>query len=88
VGSVSISSTGSTLTSSTVINWQDFSVGAGHAIRFDQPDASTVALNRVVDTSASLISGALSANGRMFLVNPNGVIFGACRDRSRSVSEI
>ena len=81
-GSAAISSAGNTLTvtqtsAKAIINWQDFSVGAGHAVRFAQPDASAVALNRVVGTSASLIDGALSANGRVFLVNPNGVLFGA-----------
>jgi filamentous hemagglutinin family protein len=81
-GTAAISSAGNALTvtqtsAKAVINWQDFSVGAGKAVRFDQPDASSVTLNRVVGTSASLIDGALSANGRVFLVNPNGVLFGA-----------
>jgi len=81
-GGATFSTAGSALTVSqstakAIINWQDFSVGAGHAVRFAQPDASAVTLNRVVGTSASLIDGAISANGRVFLVNPNGVLFGA-----------
>ncbi|MEY3548063.1 MAG: hypothetical protein RLZZ552_430, partial [Verrucomicrobiota bacterium] len=34
-------------------------------------------LNRVTGSEASVISGALSANGNVFLVNPNGVLFNA-----------
>jgi haemagglutination activity domain len=33
-------------------------------------------LNRVTSTEASLIRGALQSNGRVFLINPNGIIFG------------
>ena len=59
-----------------VINWQSFSIGAGGQVTFQQPNAGAVALNRVVGTDASSIMGTLIANGRIFLVNPNGVLFG------------
>ena len=58
------------------INWQSFSIGAGEAVRFAQPSASSVALNRVVGQNPSEILGSLSANGQVFLLNPNGVLFG------------
>jgi len=60
-----------------VVNWQGFDVAAGENVVFVQPSASAVALNRVSGASASNISGNISANGRIFLVNPNGVVFGS-----------
>lgn len=58
-----------------VTDWQRFSVGQGHTLTFVQPSASAVALNRVIGSDASVIQGALRANGHVFLVNPNGVLF-------------
>ena len=63
--------------SKAIINWRDFSISAQEAVRFLQPGASAVALNRVVGTDPSLIYGLLSANGRIFVINPNGVLVGA-----------
>ena len=61
---------------SAVLNWQSFSIGAGEAVQFVQPSTSAVALNRVVGTDPSAILGSLSSNGKVFLVNPNGILFG------------
>lgn len=57
------------------IDWQSFSIGQGNSVRFVQPSASAVALNRVLGSDVSVIQGALTANGQVFLVNPNGVLF-------------
>lgn len=62
-------------TSRAVINWQSFSIGSGAWVRFNQPGASSVVLNRVVGGSASEIFGRLTSNGQVFLSNPNGVLF-------------
>ena len=59
-----------------VINWQSFSIGQGEAVRFIQPNSSSVALNRVLGADPSSILGSLSANGKVFLLNPNGILFG------------
>ena len=59
------------------LDWASFSVGAGETVRFLQPNAQSVALNRVLGTDPSSILGRLSANGQVFLLNPNGVLFGA-----------
>lgn len=60
-----------------IIEWGGFSIGKDHAVRFLQPGASSIALNRVVGGELSEIAGALSANGKIFLINPAGVLFGA-----------
>ena len=59
-----------------VINWQTFSIGAGESVMFVQPDSSSIALNRVIGPDPSSILGSLSANGKVFLLNANGVLFG------------
>lgn len=58
------------------LNWQSFNIADGEQVRFNQPSSSAIALNRVVGQDASSILGSLSANGQVFLVNPNGVLFG------------
>lgn len=58
-----------------IINWQSFSIAAPESVSFRQPSLSSVVLNRVIGTPASEIAGRMSANGQVFLVNPNGVLF-------------
>lgn len=60
-----------------IINWNQFSIGAGELTRFLQPSATSAVLNRVVGQNASQILGQLQANGRVFLINPNGIVIGA-----------
>src|SRR5258706_9532689 len=66
-----------TNTPNAIINWQAFSIGAGESTRFVQQSASSSVLNRVVGQDPSAIYGTLSSNGRVFLLNPNGILFGA-----------
>jgi filamentous hemagglutinin family protein len=60
-----------------VIEWADFSIGQGETVNFDQPDAASIALNRVIGSTPSSIFGSLTANGRVFLVNQAGITFGS-----------
>ncbi|MBF0325573.1 MAG: filamentous hemagglutinin N-terminal domain-containing protein [Alphaproteobacteria bacterium] len=64
-------------TDKAVINWRSFSIGADETTRFNQPSSSSTTLNRVTGDQVSKILGNLSANGKVFLVNPNGIVFGA-----------
>ncbi|WP_321958998.1 GLUG motif-containing protein [Burkholderia cenocepacia] len=64
-------------TDKLVTNWQDFSVANGERVSFQQPGSQSIALNRVIGNNGSQIHGSIDANGRVFLVNPNGVLFGS-----------
>ena len=64
-------------TQKAILNWQSFNIGADAQVNFAQPNASAVALNRVLSSDPSAIYGKLNANGQVFLLNPNGVLFGA-----------
>ncbi len=58
-----------------IINWQGFSINPNEAVNIQQPNAQAALLNRVVGADASQIQGKLNANGHVYLVNPNGVLF-------------
>ena len=57
-----------------VINWRDFSIGAGGQVVINNANGAT--LNQVTGGQLSQISGLLSATGSVYLINPNGVIVG------------
>lgn len=59
-----------------ILNWQSFNIAPNEVTQFIQPNASSVALNRIFDQNPSQIMGSLRANGTVMLVNPNGVFFG------------
>jgi|GEM_PF-3102071 len=59
-----------------IVNWNSFSIGSNEAVRINQPGADSVHLSRVVGQDPSQILGELSSNGKVFLINPNGIMFG------------
>jgi filamentous hemagglutinin family protein len=61
-----------------IINWSTFNIGRGETTTFNQPGASSVALNRVIGGQGpSFLDGTLTANGHVFIVNGDGILFGA-----------
>ncbi|QNP49172.1 two-partner secretion domain-containing protein [Diaphorobacter aerolatus] len=64
----------------SVIHWSTFSVVEGATVNFQQPGTGSITLNRVVGTSsfggASVVNGNINAPGRVFIINPLGVLFG------------
>jgi len=57
------------------INWQSFNVAVTESVHFNQPGRSSIVLNRVLGQSRSAIHGKITANGQVFILNPNGVLF-------------
>jgi filamentous hemagglutinin family protein len=80
-GTASFSSAGNILnitnSPNAIINWGSFSIGVNELTRFIQQSGSSAVLNRVIGQDPSAILGALQSNGRVFLINPNGIVFGA-----------
>jgi filamentous hemagglutinin family protein len=64
-------------TDKAILNWNSFSIAANETVHFVQPSISSIALNRVIGVDPSVILGQLQSNGRIFLINPNGILFGA-----------
>ena len=62
--------------SSLVIDWDTFNLGVNGQVDFIQPDASAIALNRILDVNPSQIFGNINANGQVILLNTNGILFG------------
>ncbi len=60
-------------TRTAIINWQKFGVKSGESVTFAQPDAGSLAVNRVQTQVPSHIAGQLTANGNVWIVNPSGV---------------
>jgi len=79
-GAASFSQAGSALTvtnsNGAIINWNTFSIGAGESTRFIQPSSASSVLNRVLANDPSVILGSLASNGRVWLVNPAGILVG------------
>jgi filamentous hemagglutinin family protein len=78
-GAASFNQVGNVLTvtnsNGTIINWNKFSIGAGETTHFAQTSAASSVLNRVLNDPTA-IYGTLSSNGRVWLVNPAGIMVG------------
>ena len=80
-GTATISQSGNTTninqsTQKASINWQKFGIKADEVVNFNQPNVNSITLNRVIGNERSIIDGALNANGQVWILNSNGVLFG------------
>jgi filamentous hemagglutinin family protein len=80
-GNADISTSGNNMNITTsdksIINWNSYNISSTNTVNYQQPSASSVSLNRVTGIEPSGIYGALTSNGQVFVVNPNGIVFGA-----------
>lgn len=58
-----------------VIDWNSFNVGRDATVRFNQ-NKEWSALNRIWDANPSQIFGTVKADGKIYLINRNGILFG------------
>ncbi len=63
-------------TDRAILNWQSFNVGSNNKVQFNQPNSSSIALNRIFQEDPSRILGKVTANGQIYLYNQNGFVFG------------
>lgn len=80
-GKGSIATTGNQMTikqssKKMIADWDTFNIGTQAGVAFRQPNSKSVALNRIYDQNPSQILGSLTANGRIYLINPAGIVFG------------
>lgn len=60
-----------------IIHWQNFNIAQNEITRFIQQNSQSAVLNRIIGENPSAILGQLASNGKVFLINPNGIVFGA-----------
>ncbi|MBI3755767.1 MAG: filamentous hemagglutinin N-terminal domain-containing protein [Deltaproteobacteria bacterium] len=63
-------------TDKAIINWQGYSIQSNETVKYLMPSSNSISLNRVIGTNPSFIYGQLSANGRVWVINPNGLLIG------------
>ena len=60
-------------TNKSIINWDSFSIHKGGQVDFNMPSSKSSSLNRVTGSTPSRIAGQINSNGKVLLINPNGV---------------
>ena len=58
-----------------ILNWQQFNIDPGYHVVFNQPSTTSSTLNRIWDANPTTIAGSLTANGQLYLINQNGILF-------------
>ena len=79
-GTANINQNGNLLTitnsPNAIINWQGFSIGSGETTNFIQQSVNSSILNRVIGADPSALLGTMTSNGKVFLINPAGIMVG------------
>ncbi|MGA2224407.1 MAG: filamentous hemagglutinin N-terminal domain-containing protein, partial [Syntrophobacteraceae bacterium] len=61
-----------------VVSWQSFNIGQNATVHFDQEGNRTWGvLNRIYDQNPTQIMGKMTADGTVYLINQNGILFGS-----------
>jgi filamentous hemagglutinin family protein len=79
IGSVSHSDLTTTVNQSSQIlslKWNSFNIAPNETVNFLQPSSTAIAINHIYTTDGTQILGHLNANGQVYLINPNGILFG------------
>jgi filamentous hemagglutinin family protein len=66
-----------TTSDQVLIEWGSFSIAQGETTQFIQPGTTSLAINRVTGVDPSAFYGTLAANGRVMVINPNGILVGS-----------
>ncbi|WP_158937454.1 filamentous hemagglutinin N-terminal domain-containing protein [Burkholderia sp. S171] len=56
-----------------VSNWTSFDIGSQASVVVKQPTTNSTLVSQVVTSAPTRIAGALTANGRVFVINPAGI---------------
>jgi filamentous hemagglutinin family protein len=78
-GTITQAGTTTTVTQASqnlLLNWKSFNIAPQETVDFVQPSATSIAVNRIFDINGTQILGHLNANGQVYLINPNGIVFG------------
>jgi filamentous hemagglutinin family protein len=79
-GTANINQNGNLLTitnsPNAIINWQGFSIGSGETTNIIQQSVNSSILNRVIGADPSALLGTMTSNGKVFLINPAGIMVG------------
>ncbi|MBD3648536.1 MAG: filamentous hemagglutinin N-terminal domain-containing protein, partial [Pseudomonadales bacterium] len=59
-----------------LMNFDSFDLSVDESVNITQPDASSWFVGNVLSSAPTEIFGSITANGKVALVNPRGVIFG------------
>ena len=57
-----------------IIDWRSFDIAPDETTNFHQPSNNSFTLNRIRNGMPTSISGRLTANGNIAVINPNGVL--------------